>query len=116
MVADFGCHDSRPSCSVVRAAETLGIYVLYNNADTDPWGRVEEGAEDEITDQRGVNSPDDTRGASRDTAARIGAHRQSLFDSGAGGMGAGFYVASKLAREGLSESLAGKVEPLGMVC
>ena len=104
---------------VARAVETFGGFdVLVNNAGYGLFGAIEEGTPEEYRPMFEVN----VFGLIETTRAALPVLRRSggtivNMSSGAGiagGGGAGYYNAAKFAVEGISEALAGELQPFGI--
>lgn len=105
--------------AVAKAVETFGGFdVLVNNAGYGLFGAIEEGTPEEYRPMFEVN----VFGLIETTRAALPVLRRSggtivNMSSGAGiagGGGAGYYNAAKFAVEGISEALAGELEPFGI--
>ncbi|MCR6487973.1 oxidoreductase [Amycolatopsis sp. OK19-0408] len=113
--------DHAQVAAAVRAAETAfgGIDVLVNNAGYGYLAAIEEGSPDEVRELFDTNVfglADVTRAVLPGMRARRSGHVVNV--SSLGGLAAfgatGYYHATKFAVEGLSESLAAEVAPLGI--
>ncbi|NKK73989.1 SDR family NAD(P)-dependent oxidoreductase [Rhizobium leguminosarum bv. viciae] len=105
--------------AVAKAVETFGGFdVLVNNAGYGLFGAIEEGTPEEYRPMFEVN----VFGLIETTRAALPVLRRSggtivNMSSGAGiagGGGGGYYNAAKFAVEGISEALAGELEPFGI--
>ena len=105
--------------AVAKAVETFGgLDVLVNNAGYGLFGAIEEGTPEEYRPMFEVN----VFGLIETTRAALPVLRRSggtivNMSSGAGiagGGGAGYYNAAKFAVEGISEALAGELQPFGI--
>lgn len=105
--------------AVARAVESFGGFnVLVNNAGYGLYGAIEEGMPQEYRPMFEVN----VFGLIETTRAALPILRRSggtivNMSSGAGiagGAGGGYYNAAKFAVEGISEALAGELEPFGI--
>jgi NAD(P)-dependent dehydrogenase (short-subunit alcohol dehydrogenase family) len=104
---------------VAKAVESFGSFdVLVNNAGYGLFGAIEEGTPDEYRPMFEVN----VFGLIETTKAALPVLRRSRgmivnMSSGAGiagGAGGGYYNATKFAVEGVSEALAGELQPFGV--
>jgi NAD(P)-dependent dehydrogenase (short-subunit alcohol dehydrogenase family) len=106
--------------AVQRAVAELGsIDVVVNNAGYGHFGAVEELTDDELRQQLEVNFfglLNVTRAALPELRRQRSGHivQMSSLNGVVGMVGGGYYVASKFAVEGISESLAEEVAPLGI--
>jgi NAD(P)-dependent dehydrogenase (short-subunit alcohol dehydrogenase family) len=106
--------------AVRRAVAELGsIDVVVNNAGYGHFGAVEELTDDEVRQQMEVNFfglLNVTRAALPGLRRQRSGHivQMSSLNGVVGMVGGGYYVASKFAVEGVSESLADEVAPLGI--
>ena len=105
--------------AVAKAVETFGGFdVLVNNAGYGLFGAIEEGTPEEYRPMFEVN----VFGLIETTRAALPVLRRSggtivNMSSGAGiagGGGGGYYNAAKFAVEGISEALAGELQPFGI--
>ena len=106
--------------AAARAVQELGrIDVVVNNAGYGHFGAVEELSEEELRQQFEVNlfgAINVTRAVLPQLRAQRSGHivQMSSLNGVVGMAGGGYYAASKFALEGLSESLAQELAPLGI--
>jgi NAD(P)-dependent dehydrogenase (short-subunit alcohol dehydrogenase family) len=121
LVLDLDVTDAGAArAAVQRAVAHFGrVDVVVNNAGYGHFGAVEELTDDEMRQQLEVNLfglLNVTRAALPQLRRQRSGHivQMSSLNGVVGMVGGGYYVASKFAVEGISESLADEVAPLGI--